>query len=69
MYLRSPAFRLDGMTELFLVVSRATRVLHPCSNLVNVVLRGEFSGERSGVREYAPGGNGVAERYGDPVGV
>jgi hypothetical protein len=33
------------------------------------VLRGEFSGERSGVREYAPGSNGVAERYGDPVGV
>jgi hypothetical protein len=36
---------------------------------VNVVLRGELSGERSGVREYAPGSNRVAEQYGDPVGV
>jgi hypothetical protein len=36
---------------------------------VNVMLWGELSGERSGVREYAPGSNGVAERCGDPVGV
>jgi hypothetical protein len=36
---------------------------------VNVVLWGEFSRERFGVREYAPGSNGVTEWYGDPVGV
>jgi hypothetical protein len=41
----------------------------PLSESANVVLWGEFSGQRSGVWEYAPGSNGVAERYGDLVGV
>jgi hypothetical protein len=31
--LRWLVFRLNGLTELFLVASRATRVLYLCSNL------------------------------------
>jgi hypothetical protein len=37
--------------------------------IVNVVLWGEFSRERSSVREYTLGSNRVAEWYGDLVGV
>jgi hypothetical protein len=39
------------------------------TKIVNVVLWGEVSGVCSSVWEYAPGSNGVAEQYGDPVGV